>query len=452
MVVINNNPINTGPSPITGTGNALPNSNYNTASNPLLQGPNMGALPTPVGGVNLAPNPVGYVANPFTGGASHIPVYGQGQTQLPQVPAVGPAAGPTVTTPGSNSTVTTTSPSNTNAGIVSSTDARNTYTTESNNLDKITNTVDPYYEYLLKQQQAAMQPSEPGVDEKNASVEAGRQKTALEDKYEKYKAGLQVLGIENGIPENLLADQMINADKDNAGAIQDIQSKEDLAIAKAKQARIDTNSKALKDANDEIRQYKKDKADELQSQLDKRTQDITVANSLASYALSDIAGLPQELQQDHLHQIAQANNIDVNTLIAAMTNEKQNRYKFSIEHAGSASGGKPLSTAALNFINKQNPLLKLPYGTTQEEADMYIQNATNVQGGLIQAEGNKDLLGPQGYFTYDYINNALDNLPAGVDRMAFLNAVKDKLALGSKGHKGYNITEEEYKTLTGTIG
>lgn len=242
-----------------------------------------------------------------------------------------PAVRTVVTAPTSNA------PVNPNPGIVSSTQARTALTQGGNTLDTITNTPDPYLEYLQKKAlDLQNNPSQPGIDEKNAEFEAGRQKTALEDKYQNYKAGLETLGIQSGLSRyapGLEADKLINADKANADAIQTIQDKEDLAIAKAKQARIDGDAKTLKDTLDEIRQIKKDKSDELQSQLNKRTQDITVANSLSTQAYQDLQSLPEDQKEDYIKALAAQNNIDPGTLMASLAKEKDTQEKFNLTTA-----------------------------------------------------------------------------------------------------------------------
>jgi hypothetical protein len=224
-----------------------------------------------------------------------------------------------------------------NPGIVSSTATTNSLATGSAALDTMTSTMDPYMEYLQNKANTLMTtPSQPGIDEQNAAQVAGREQQEAANNYAAYEAGLQTLGIKSGLgryaPE-LQADRMLNAANAEARTLQDIQDREDFAIAKAKQARLDNDAATLSATLDEIRQIKQDKANELAAQLDKRTQDIQVAESLAVYANNALASLPPEQQEAFLLQLAKDNNISVLALQGAMANAT---YADSIRKKDSA--------------------------------------------------------------------------------------------------------------------
>lgn len=234
-----------------------------------------------------------------------------------------------------NDTAGTTAPG---PGIVSSTDTRTALATGSSELDTLINTPDPYLTYLENRAGGLItNTSAPSIEEQNIAQQSGRLQEKTVSDFSRYKAGLETLGIQSGLgkyaPE-LQADRMIQADMAETSAIAEIQDKEDLAMAKAKQARLDNDAETLKATLDEIRQIKQDKADAIQAALNKRTQDITVAKSLAPYALAELSSLPADQQEAFLLQIAKDNNISVLALQAAMADEQYSRSK-----TGGSGGG-----------------------------------------------------------------------------------------------------------------
>lgn len=113
-----------------------------------------------------------------------------------------------------------------------------------------------------------------------------------------------------------------------------------------------------------------------------------------------------------------------------------------------AADAKALVPSDIASINKQNPLLNLSYGETTDTAKAAIATANSISQGLQTAYKNPSLV-RNGYYTYQYINDALNNLPSGISRTGFLSSIKDKLSLGTyRGAKNYGISKGEYDTLT----
>ncbi len=259
-----------------------------------------------------------------------------------------------------------------NPGIASSTDATNSLNNDGNQLDKMTNQPDPYMEYLQKKANTLMTTeSQPGLEEKNAAAQGGRLQEKTQADYTAYKAGLETLGIKSGLsryaPE-LQADRMIQAANNETAKIQEIQDKEDLAIAKAKQARLDKDATALKETLGEIRQLKKDKADELQRQLTRRTQDATVAGNIATYAFKQLQTLPDEQKETFLLQLAKDNQISPATLAAALAEEQDRQTKFNLT-----------TSLQEKALNKADSGPKLTVGDASSDLDNAIKN-NNILG------------------------------------------------------------------------
>lgn len=346
-----------------------------------------------------------------------------------------------------------------NPGIVSSTQTRNDITQYGNQLDKMTNQEDPYLTLLQNRVTSAqnVDPNATGIDERIAAQNAGNlQKKATKD-FAAYQAGLQTLGIQTGLSEHapqLQLSAIASAKNKETQVLQDIQDKEDLAMAKAKQARLTNNAKDLKEALDEVRQYKKDKADEVQQQYNKRVQDLTVAKGFATDVYKTLQTLPSSQREAYLLQVADENNIPVGTLHAALADEQDAQRKFNLSIAlqqkslSNSAGQKPLSTAWLNYIKKNYPSVDVQAFSTQGEAEQAIADSQGFQNAVNQDyESYSD---DKGFYTSDYIKSALDRLPFGISRTGFLSTIKDKLYLNKyKYAKNYGISQEEFDTLKG---
>lgn len=348
-----------------------------------------------------------------------------------------------------------------NPGIVSSTNARNVLDQGGSELDTMTSQPDPYLEYLNKRATSLQQGTdttnegEQKASISNATTEGANLQKKVQDDYAKYTAGLETLGIQSGLAQmapDLQAGRLLQAANDETTKIADIQQKEDFAIAKAKQARQDKDAVALKSTLSEIREIKKEKAQVLKDQLDKRSRDITIANSLSTYAYKSLKELPPDKQEAFILQTAKDNDISPAALIASLAKEEDTQKKFdlgislqekALAKANTAGNPKPLATAALNYLKKNNPLLDIGFGDTQEDVDAAMAASKAVTTGVTAAFNNPALV-RNGRYTFDYISNALANLPPGVSRIGFLRTIKDKLALGSdKNAKQYGLTPEE---------
>ncbi len=350
---------------------------------------------------------------------------------------------PTISAPLVQSDIQTAQPSsvnqpidNPNPGIVSSTMASNTLDQGGSTLDKMTSEPDPYLAALEKQVSGL----QAGTDTTNAAAEkndiatATTQASNLQNKaqsdYAAYSAGLQTLGIQSGLAEvapELQAGRLIGAANDLTTKIQGIQKQEDLAVAKAQQARQTQDAVSLKDALAEIDSIKKEKQAAITQQLTQQTHDITVAKSVAPYAYKTLQSLPPEKKEAFILQTASDNGISPTALTNALASEQDTQTKFNLTTAlqekslDKSTEDKPISQTQLNDIGAKNPLIDTTYGLTSQD----VQNAISFAKGATDAI-NTDFkdpanLGPQGYFTYDYIKNSvLPNLPTGINKVAFM--------------------------------
>lgn len=353
-----------------------------------------------------------------------------------------------------------------NPGIVSSTAANNALTAGGNALDTMTNQPDPYEQYLTNKANSLMTtPDTPGTDEKNAASAGAKLQTKAETDFAAYKAGLETLGIQSGLSKyapGLQADRMINAANNETQKLSDIQDKEQLTIAKAKQARIDKNATVLKDTLSELRQIKQDKATELQHQLSKRTQDITVAKAAAPHLLTALKGLDPAAHEAMILQTAKDNNVNPSTLVDALTQEAYtqqhdaNTLAIQQKTLDKVSGGSDaiLTPSVLATLTKSNPILNLPYGTTKQEALGATAAADAFTKAVSTDFGSNDtsIVGKQGYLTYDYVKKLTGALPATIDKVNFLTKLYNDNMLTPKLDKhaaDYGISKAEATKIMG---
>lgn len=388
-----------------------------------------------------------------------------------QAPVVAPVAPTTPTEPVVNPTI----PPPANPGIVSSTQAQNTLDQGSADLDNMTNQPDPYVEYLQKQAAALAN----GTDTTNAGTEANDISTAttnaaslqnkVQSDYASYKAGLETLGIQSGLASmapDLQAGRLLGAANDETTKIQDIQQKEDLAVAKAKQARINNDAVTLKDTNAEIEQIKKDKADAITQAQQKQTHDFSVANDLSTYAYKTLQTLDPDKQEAFILQTAKDNDISPAALTSALAKEQDTQTKFnlttalqekSLDKQSSDAEDKPLSPGALKSLAAENPLLDLSYGVSSADATKYTQFAKGLTDSIDKDFSDPANLGPQGYLTFAYgqkLSDIIDNNDTGVSKVALFTQLYDdgKITpslLKNDNYKGYGLTEAEAKKVMG---
>ncbi len=333
---------------------------------------------------------------------------------------------------------------NPNPGIVSSTAARNTLDQGGAQLDKITTQPDPYLEFLQKQATGLQNGTDTtnAGEEKNAVATATATGSSLQNKvqndYAAYKAGLETLGIQSGLAQmapGLQAGRLLQAANDETSKLQTIQQKEDFAIARAKQARQSKDSITLKSTLAEIAQIKKDKESAIKDVIDKRSKDITIANSLSTYAYKTLKDLSPDKQEAFILQTAKDNGISPASLVAALAKEEDTQKKFdlttslqekSLNKAVTGTTDKPVTTAKLNFLAKNNPLIDADLTNTESEVNAYIQAAKNWTDAVNTDFKDKTNVGPQGFFTYDYGNKLISNLPEGINTVEFVKANRSK--------------------------
>lgn len=299
-----------------------------------------------------------------------------------------------------------------------------------------------------------------------ASIHAARanQQGALDQKYEMYSRGLQLLGVEKGTaaatPE-LLAGQLQSAENEHQQKISDLVAKETKAVMDAQQARDDNNLKLVKDKMDYVASIQKQKATALKDYYDTITSGNKAAEGIAPSIAANVMALDPSQREAYLSSVATSYKVPVDSLVSAVAAYQSTQSKEALSEANirsqianrgaNSAAAKPLTPSALTALKKQNPLIDLPYGTTSAEAQQAVIDANAFKSIVAKdfADPNSGAL-VNGLYSYDYVKKALSALPNGVSRTGFLDTIKDKLGLGKfKNAKQYGITQSEFDTLTG---
>jgi hypothetical protein len=350
-----------------------------------------------------------------------------------------------------------------NPGIVSSTAAKTSLATDGNNLDKMTNAVVPYEEYLQKQAAALQNGTDTtnAGSEKNAIATASATSKSAQDKvqgdYARYQAGLQTLGIQSGLAQmapELQGGRMLQAANDESSKLQQIQQKQDFAIARAKDARSKNDAVALKSTMAELGSLQKEKAATINAQLTKQTHDVAIAKSSAAALSAQLKNTPHDQKETLINQYASDRGISPlalhDALITEQNTERHTNLTESLQEkalnksSSSSPSAKILSTASLNYLKKNNPAVDIGFGDTQEDADRAIASAKQGLSLVKKDFTDPTHIGPQGYLTYAYGKNLFNNLPPGINKVGFISSIKDMLTPDlNKNGSSYGLSPSE---------
>lgn len=325
------------------------------------------------------------------------------------------------------------------------------------------NTAD-YSDGFTKQLDAIASSSNDSTKSLIASIHAARanQQGQLDTKYQQYERGLQLLGVEKGsaaaTPE-LLSGQLIQAENQHQQKISDLVAKETKAVMDAQQARDDGNLKLMTEKMSYLQTIQKQKATALKDYYDTLTSSGKAADSVAASVSSKVMALDPSQREAYLTNVATQYQIPLDSLVSSVAAYQQSQSKADLEeenirsqinNRGSESNEKALTPSALTSLSKQNPLIKLDYGTTASEAQQAVANASALSKAIVSDFSDpKSGAVVNGRYTYDYIKKALSNLPEGIDRIGFLSSIKGQLGLGKyKNAKNYGITQDEFDELT----
>lgn len=199
--------------------------------------------------------------------------------------------------------------------------------------------------------------------------------------------------------------------------------------------------KAISDLHKQINDtYKQNAADlkTTQTQLrNEKLDSLKFSDAAASYVASQIEGVkdPAKIEQIYKDAADKYGISDVGFLKSAVIDQisktkkedlANQRMEALINKSNQPPTEKMITTAKLNYIKKNNPLIEADTTNTENEVNNYIKTAKLWKSAVNTDFSDKTNLGPKGYFTYDYGNKLINNLPEGINVVEFIKANRNK--------------------------
>lgn len=257
----------------------------------------------------------------------------------------------------------------------------------------------------------------------------------------------------NGMETNFMSEEMITA----SNTVTELIQKENAAIIQSNTAFKNGDIKAFNDATAAYNKANSDKTTailDLANATDKAVKDAQAATRQASLDAQNAIKDAQTEKHQNLQDAVSVAALQQKTTQDAISNGLRAREisdteaKNAIDELNSTTN-KPLTPSTISTLQKSNPLISIAYGDTAGDAQNAVKTANAVISAIASDYNDpKNVNSKTGDFTYDYVSHVLTNLPAGINRSAFLSSIQNKLSLkNAKDAAGYGITVEEYKTL-----
>lgn len=184
-----------------------------------------------------------------------------------------------------------------------------------------------------------------------ANIQANRLRSQnkLTESYDRYKRGLQLLGIQTNRAEStpdILTGQLKEADNQYMGKLADLDAEENKALMDAENARAENDFKTLKERMDYVRQVRKDQADTLKEYNDMIQNSSKMAaaqidTKLAKEMFTTIQKIVDPVQKEAFIQaVASKFNISPLAVVASLEDIVRTTQKEDIALAKSTNSGK----------------------------------------------------------------------------------------------------------------
>jgi len=206
---------------------------------------------------------------------------------------------------------------------------------------------DPY----IKALDSISQRSSEGTKRLIANIQANRLRSQnkLTESYDRYKSGLQLLGIQTNRAEStpdILTGQLKQADNEFMGKLADLDAEENKALMDAENARAENDFKTLKERMDYVRQVRKDQADTLKEYNDMIQNSSKMAaaqidTKLAKEMFTTIQKIADPTQKEAFIQaVASKFGISPLAVVASLEDIVRTTQKEDIALAKSTNSGK----------------------------------------------------------------------------------------------------------------
>lgn len=253
-----------------------------------------------------------------------------------------------------------------------------------------------------------------------ANIQANRlrSQTKLTESFDRYKSGLQLLGIQTNRAQStpdILVGQLKQADNEYMSKLADLDSEENKALMDAENARAENDFKTLKERMDYVRQVRKDQADTLKEYNDKIMQSSKLAEAqidtrLAKEMFTTIQKITDPAQKEQFIE-AVANKFGISPL-AVVSSLEQIVRSTQKEDIALAKSMKSESSTTTGITKEQIALGEQKLNATRGEEDGHVDPYVYKEAydGWIENGGTlKTFLST--YPPANYVNPAATNLP-----------------------------------------
>lgn len=299
----------------------------------------------------------------------------------------------------------------------------------------------------------------------NIIAQKTRREANLENEYDSYKRGLQLLGIQTNQAQatpDLLMGHIKQAENEKMSKLYDLDAELNKALADAEDARANFDFMLLEKSMARVKELKTEQKNALKDFYDTISTQQKISEIQAQNIYDELENLNDDEKELYLIEVSKRFNLPLNSLVKGIADEKMKREDRDLDirnkksiiadrEKPKSSGNKggdfsdqelrKLEQAGIDPETQRQEALDFLYGKETTEdfyslADMYTEDAPNLdEKGFITAEAF-DLL----------LKEAQKNK---VSRNEILLRYKDKLYLDKyKYAKNYGITKKEFDTLT----
>ncbi len=237
----------------------------------------------------------------------------------------------------------------------------NTNTNQNNNDNATIDTVsDPYTQQLDKLKAN----SDAATQNLIATIQARRQgrENDVNKEMERYKSGLQLLGIQSGeietAPEMVMG-KVQQAENARVAKLQELDQQEATAMLEAKMAMDEKDFSLLKDRMNYVKELKKERLNTLKDNFDMLKAEQGIADIQAEQIYNQLGSLNSSQKQQFLQGIADRFGIPVGAVVAGVAKVAEAKAKKSKTGTGGGSG----TVTTKQATSKVNSLLEAAKGS-----------------------------------------------------------------------------------------
>lgn len=191
----------------------------------------------------------------------------------------------------------------------------------------------------------------------NVTATRTRNANAIDNDYNNYKSGLQLLGIQHNEAQftpDLLAGHIKSAENDHMQKIQNLDAELNKAVADATDAQANNDFKTLQEKTNYIKTLKQDQKTAINDMYSSLSNQTKASDIEAHQIYDSMQSLSPDDQEAFIHAVANKFNLPVTALVQSLADEKSKRatsdlktksaqVTYNNKVSGGGSGGKSVA-------------------------------------------------------------------------------------------------------------